>query len=116
MGAACRTWRPAGPAEPTPARVATAVAAASGQDADPVRVTTRGGGVVVLLRPRVEPDSVVGTDARERRRRAVALADVARVEAYRVGVVQTGAGVIAGVLVAGLAFFVFALTQLGRGT
>jgi hypothetical protein len=94
--------------------VAEVVAAASGSG--PVRLTLRGGPAVVLLTPHVERDSVVGTDARDRVRRAVAVADVAAVEAYRVGPVQTAAAVVAGAVAVAVVVYAFVVSQVVRGT
>jgi hypothetical protein len=116
---ACRTWRLAGPALPTgaePGGVARAVEAASGPDARPVRLTTRRGAAVVLLAPRVERDSVVGTDALARARRAVALADVGRVEAWRVDAGTSLAGVAAGLLITAAAVYAALIFLVSRGT
>ena len=77
LAAACRTWvaaAPAGPAGAPPTPVGEVVAAARGPGAGPVRLTLRGRPAVVLLSPHVERDSVVGADARDRARRAVAAA------------------------------------------
>ena len=117
LAAACRTWVAAAPAgapgaPPTP--VAEVVAAASGSG--PVRLTLRGGPAVVLLTPHVERDSVVGTDARDRVRRAVAVADVAAVEAYRVGPVQTAAAAVAGAAAVAVVVYAFVVRQVVRGT
>jgi len=117
LATACRTWVAAAPAgapgaPPTP--VAEVVAAASGSG--PVRLTLRGGPAVVLLTPHVERDSVVGTDARDRARRAVAVADVAGVAAYRVGPVQTAAAVVAGAVAVAVVVYAFVVSQVVRGT
>ena len=119
LATACRTWVAAAPAgapgaPPTP--VAEFVAAASESGAGPVRLTLRGGPAVVLLTPHVERDSVVGTDARDRVRRAVAVADVAAVEAYRVGPVQTAAAVVAGAVAVAVVVYAFVVRQVVRGT
>ena len=122
LATGCRTWVAAGPAGPAgapgapPAPVAEVVAAASGPGAGPVRLTLRGGPAVVLLRPRVERDSVVGTDARDRARRAVAVADVAGVAAYRVGPVQTAAAAVAGAAAVAVVVYAFVVRQVVRGT
>jgi len=107
---------PAGAPGAPPAPVAEVVAAASGPGAGPVRLTLRGGPAVVLLRPRVERDSVVGTDARDRARRAVAVADVAGVAAYRVGPVQTAAAAVAGAAAVAVVVYAFVVRQVVRGT
>lgn len=119
---ACRTWRPAGPASAgaagaaESAGVAGAVAAASGPEGRPVRLLPSRGAAVVLLAPRVERDSVVGTDARLRARRAVALADVRGVEAWRVGAGTTLAGVAAGALLAAAALYAVVAVLVVQGT
>jgi hypothetical protein len=99
----CGTWRRAGVDESGgsgPAAIGRAVAAASGPHGQPVRLTTRGGESVVLRAPRVSADSAVGTEARSGARRAVALADVSDVEAWRVSPRRTLVAVAVGALVA----------------
>ena len=70
----------------------------------------------MLQAVRVERDSVVGTAIEDRSRRAVALADVHRVEAYRIGAGATAGAVVAGVLGALAALYLVTAILVARGT
>lgn len=102
---ACHSWRPA-PAAPD--TVGTAPLARA-------RIVKRDGSAVVLNAVQVRDDSVVGFAGAERARRAIARADVARIETRQVSAGRTTLGVIGGVAVLYLVLYAIALNSVLTG-
>lgn len=75
----------------------------------------RDGSAVVLNAVQVRDDSVVGFAGAERARRAIARADVARIETRQVSAGRTTLGVIGGVAVLYLVLYAIALNSVLTG-
>ncbi|HET7233871.1 MAG TPA: hypothetical protein VFJ16_27920 [Longimicrobium sp.] len=103
---ACTTWYDT----PTP------MPSASNELRSPVRITRRDGFQIMLDAAEVHGDSVVGIEhAGQHRRRAVALADVARMEHQGVDPVNTALVGAGAALAAFGAFVLLVIAELGSG-